>query len=82
MAWLAKSSRGKERLFRDRPRQFYFRWDPTGEDCVDWTDGDPELAGKYDTHIELPKGSIKKLIGKDLTWQDEPVELIADGQEG
>lgn len=25
--------------------------------------------------IELPKNSIKKLIGKDLTWNDEPVEL-------
>lgn len=25
--------------------------------------------------IYLPKGTIKKLIGKDLTWQDEPVEL-------
>lgn len=25
--------------------------------------------------IVLPKGSIKKLIGKDLTWEDEPVEL-------
>ena len=25
--------------------------------------------------IELPKGSIKKLIGRELTWIDEPVEL-------
>lgn len=25
--------------------------------------------------IELPKGSIKKLIGRELTWNDEPVEL-------
>jgi len=25
--------------------------------------------------IELPKGSIEKLIGKQLTWEDEPVEL-------
>lgn len=25
--------------------------------------------------IKLPKGSIKKLIGKELTWNDEPVEL-------
>lgn len=25
--------------------------------------------------LELPKGSIKKLIGKELTWDDEPVEL-------
>lgn len=23
----------------------------------------------------LPKGSIKKLIGKELSWKDEPVEL-------
>lgn len=25
--------------------------------------------------VELPKGSIKKLIGRDLTWEDEPVEI-------
>ena len=25
--------------------------------------------------VELPKGSIKKLIGRELTWEDEPVEL-------
>jgi len=25
--------------------------------------------------ISLPKGSIEKLIGKKLTWEDEPVEL-------
>lgn len=25
--------------------------------------------------IELPKGSIEKLIGRKLTWKDEPVEL-------
>jgi len=24
---------------------------------------------------KLPKGSIEKLIGKKLTWEDEPVEL-------
>lgn len=25
--------------------------------------------------FHLPKGSIKKLIGRDLSWSDEPVEL-------
>ena len=25
--------------------------------------------------LELPKGTIKKLIGKELSWKDEPVEL-------
>lgn len=34
----------------------------------------PDEEG-YDTEIELPKGSIKKLIGRDLDWNDEPVEL-------
>lgn len=25
--------------------------------------------------IKLPRGTIKKLIGRDLTWEDNPVEL-------
>lgn len=25
--------------------------------------------------IYIPKGSIKKLIGRELSWDDEPVEL-------
>lgn len=25
--------------------------------------------------VRIPKGSIKKLIGKELSWDDEPVEL-------
>lgn len=25
--------------------------------------------------IELPKGTINKLIGRELSWEDEPVEL-------
>lgn len=33
-------------------------------------DGNP-----IDYTIELPKGTIKKLIGRDLTWEDEPVEI-------
>lgn len=28
--------------------------------------------------IKLPKGSIKKLIGRNLTWENEPVELEQD----
>ncbi len=30
---------------------------------------------KHHMGITLPKGSIKKLIGRDLTWEDEAVEL-------
>lgn len=25
--------------------------------------------------IELPKGSIKKLIGRELSWKNSPIEL-------
>lgn len=28
--------------------------------------------------VELPKGSIQKLIGRKLTWEDEPIELKED----
>lgn len=31
----------------------------------------------YNKAILIPKGSIKKLIGRELTWDDEPVELKA-----
>ena len=34
-----------------------------------------EIADKYCSYLNLPKGSIKRLIGRELTWSDEPVEL-------
>ncbi len=30
---------------------------------------------EHSDFVELPKGSIKKLIGRELTWEDEPIEL-------
>lgn len=29
----------------------------------------------YPAQIELPKGAIKKLIGKELTWKDKQVKI-------
>lgn len=51
-----------------------------GKNNTEWVyDYKPERASEfwYDigNFIKLPKGSIKKLIGRDLTWDDEPVEL-------
>lgn len=38
-----------------------------------------ECCWGYNLHndvcIELPKGTIKKILGRELTWEDEPVEL-------
>lgn len=41
-----------------------------------WCDAfnDSEL-GILNVSIFLPRGTIKKLIGRELTWEDEPVEL-------
>jgi hypothetical protein len=27
------------------------------------------------TLISVPKGTIKKLIGREMTWEDEPIDL-------
>ena len=56
--------------------------------CVDkngseWAfDGQPERTDKswtisYDATscVELPKGSIEKLIGRKLTWRCNPVDI-------
>ena len=59
MAWVAVNKSGSEVIFDFEP----YRWNDSlwVEDTAD--------------DIYLPKGSIKKLIGKDLTWEDNPVEL-------
>lgn len=59
MAWVAVDKNGHEVIFEFEP----FRWND-----FFWV----EDTGDY---INLPKGTIKKLIGIDLTWSDEPVEL-------
>lgn len=61
MAWAAVDRNGEEVMFNLHP---------TREEGYFWyTHSDP--YGR----IFLPKGSIKKLIGRDLTWEDKPFEL-------
>ena len=31
--------------------------------------------GVEDISVELPNGTIEKLIGRKMTWEDDPVEL-------
>lgn len=30
---------------------------------------------RFEETVNLPKGSIKKLIGRELSWSDSPVEI-------
>lgn len=61
MAWVAVDKGGTEILFEGKPHRI---------DDYLWA-----ADSYYDKYVELPSGSIKKLIGRDLTWENEPVEL-------
>ena len=66
MAWLAVDKTGDETIFERKPiMNHYGLWLPNTT-CDDYEDSD---------WIILPQGSIKKLIGRDLTWEDEPVQI-------
>ena len=61
MAFLAVDKDGEEYIYDSEPVRYRYDRFPHW-DC--------------DTHwIELPDGSIEKLIGRKLTWDDEPVEI-------
>lgn len=72
MAWLAVNSWGCEEMFHNCPERTENRY--WQDNIVYW-----EIRGYTtcadDYSIELPKGTIKKLIGRDLTWEDEPVKI-------
>lgn len=79
MAFVAVNKNGSENIFVFRPfrtdpdKSLYKLWEPEY-----WSDEDSSEYGNEYTGITLPKGSIKKLTGKDLTWNDEPIELKED----
>ena len=62
MAWVTVDKDGRECIYQFRPIRIKI-------------DSQFIPRYKYSMWLILPKGSIKKLIGKDLTWEDEPVEL-------
>ena len=61
MAWVAVDKNGDEYVYSSKPYR----------DCCKGL----ELWMSIGDCVELPQGSIKKLIGKELTWNNEPVEL-------
>lgn len=60
MAWVAVDKSGVECIFQFHPKRGVDRFIP---------------LHSYSMRFALPKGSIKKLIGRELTWEDNPVEL-------
>lgn len=89
MAWVAVDKDGAECICYDEPQRWgdvngepakYF-WDVKRipfKNLSYWVDfWEPFMSDEYcvSRKIYLPKGSIKKLIGRELTWDDDPVEI-------
>lgn len=68
MAYVAVNKDNNEVIFATYPKRFENHW------------VDDFFEHEFDTNdvIFLPKGSIKKLIGRELTWEDDCVELNDD----
>lgn len=63
MAWVAVHKDGNVGIFDRKPRRIQYGY---------WTDLNEDSE---DSEIGLPKGIVKILVGRDLDWNDEPVEL-------
>jgi len=66
MSFLSVDFDGTENLSLVLPQRYYY-------------DQLTQVRGFWNVHngtlVELEKGSIKDLIGKTLTWEDEPYEI-------
>jgi hypothetical protein len=77
MAYLAVDEIGFENMFHQKPirknsvKPGFGYW----EDIITYQEIRQYTTHAEDYSIHLPKGTIKKLIGKDITWKDEPVLL-------
>lgn len=69
--WLVVNKDGTEYIFEAEPDRCPCWDDPENRTYWDYPDQDYGHCG----YIELPKGTIEKLLGRKLTWDDEPVEL-------
>lgn len=64
-AWLAVDRGGGEWIFNDKPVRVY----------ESYTDVLPRYWYVCSNKALLPKGTIKKIIGRELSFFDETVEL-------
>ena len=67
MAWLCVDEDGTEKISQEKLERWQFGKD-THKNVIRFWHGKSNVA--------LPKGSIKRLIGRELTWDDDPVEFV------
>lgn len=71
--WLVVNKDGTEYAFNNKPSKVFNR--SVGE-LPYWAEPTKYSDENYYEYegTEMPEGSIKKLIGRKLTWEDEPYE--------
>lgn len=65
MVWFAVDKDGSEYIYDNKPERIDSYWGIQ----------ESKIGEPIGVLILLPKGTIKKIIGKELTWDDEPVYI-------
>lgn len=65
--WVAVNKDGSEVCFNEEP------YNDRYEEYTDWYA--ENKRGDLLDRVIMPKGTIKKMIGLDMDWQDEPIEI-------
>lgn len=68
MAFLSVNKDGTELITPNEPYRDY----PAKDSWNDYYDNGEEYVS---LEVELPKGTIFKIIGYELNWNDKPVEI-------
>lgn len=67
MGWLAVDKNGEELFFYGKPERWRSEWVANENDIKD--------------ALVLDNGTIRRFIGKTLSWEDEPIEIHLKGEE-
>ena len=65
MAWIVRSKGSSLWIFNNKPKRGYSTWLTP----FNWVTGVTQIA------IQLPSDADEKLIGRHISWEDEPVKI-------
>lgn len=73
MAWLVRNNNGVLVVSNNKPERVNLK----NLKCSYWSFNTEMLLDEYaDTHfVQLPSDADEKLIGRHISWKDEPVEI-------
>ena len=75
-AWVCVDGHGDERIFSSKPYRHFLNLNLEVMWGQRWTTGSDDPEYRYG--VLLPKGTIKGLLGIQMTYKDEPIELVSE----